>query len=264
VRNIICHNCGGEFNETEAKCPFCGMIYEPGAEAQYKENLEDLRSDLDIVDNIAEDSYKADLKLFFKTLLPILAVAAICGVIGLFAYHNATTGEKSQKRLEAEKAINEAVLAHQYIAEWDKLYEEGRYDELAERVSSEKSEISSSYNYWNYRDFADAYSYGVEAEKRLEYAKSVSKEKIEDYNAISVLQDVFEFKYYIERLEKRNHVTYDMDAIYTKYDQIKEEVIESLDMTEADYNVIKEKTIDGGYPSYTACKEAYHEIYGEE
>lgn len=264
MRKVICANCGGEFDDTEAKCPFCGMIYEPGAEKEYKEKLEDLRSDLDIVDNIAEDSYKADLKLFFKTLLPTLLVATIIGFVGIMIFHVSTTGKISAKRLETEKVIDEVVLAHEYIAQWNALYEEGKYDELLEKVTAEKGKISSSYNMWRYSKFVDTYNYGYDAKRRLEEAVKDEKDSISSYTKISIILDSCEFDYYIERMEQRNKYDGDMEFLYNKSEEIRQNIIEKLDINEADYNEIVSKTTKDGYPSYSDCRDAYEEIYGED
>ena len=53
-RKVICPNCGGEFKEQSAKCPYCGTMYYPGAEEEYLKKLEHVRTDLEDLGAVPE------------------------------------------------------------------------------------------------------------------------------------------------------------------------------------------------------------------
>lgn len=72
---VICESCGGEFDASLVRCPYCGTAYEPAAEEEYMGKLEDVREDLS---KHTADADKALGKTFQKVLLiAILAVVIV-------------------------------------------------------------------------------------------------------------------------------------------------------------------------------------------
>ena len=47
---IKCSNCGADFEPKGDRCPYCGYIYEIGAQQKYMSDLIDIREALDVVD----------------------------------------------------------------------------------------------------------------------------------------------------------------------------------------------------------------------
>lgn len=90
----VCINCGAEINASDTKCPYCGYINEEGAEKAYMDRLNDIRNDLDSVDEEAAAEYGKDygrvLKLILITLAVLLAVPGITLCVKL--------AERSKKR----------------------------------------------------------------------------------------------------------------------------------------------------------------------
>ena len=66
---VICNNCGGSFDSSEDKCPYCGSIYEPGAEKKYMETLEGIKKNLDRVNDDVVINAKNEVKRFFKSFI---------------------------------------------------------------------------------------------------------------------------------------------------------------------------------------------------
>ena len=85
---VHCTNCGGEFDPKEPKCPYCGTMYEPGAEHQYMEKLGDIREDMEDLNSLAVSETASELKSAVRsTLLTIVvivvAIAALAGLLYL-------------------------------------------------------------------------------------------------------------------------------------------------------------------------------------
>ena len=68
-----CAQCGAIIPPGEAKCPYCGSYYEPEAEREYMRNLDQMRSDLDKVGNIGEETSRTEARRIRKRVIRILA-----------------------------------------------------------------------------------------------------------------------------------------------------------------------------------------------
>ena len=88
---VRCVSCGAEFDAHEPKCPYCGTMYEPGAEEHYMNRLSDIREDMEDLSSLALSETGSELKQAakktLKTLIIIVAVIAvllgICWLIDL-------------------------------------------------------------------------------------------------------------------------------------------------------------------------------------
>ena len=61
-KRIICSSCGAEFDNDMAKCPYCGTMNYEGAEKEYLEKLEDVREDLDDLNEVPLEETKKEFK----------------------------------------------------------------------------------------------------------------------------------------------------------------------------------------------------------
>ena len=75
---VNCGTCGGEFDASLVRCPFCGTAYKPAAEEEYMDQLEDVREDLS---QHTSDADHATGKLVRKSLCIAVIVAVIIAVL---------------------------------------------------------------------------------------------------------------------------------------------------------------------------------------
>ena len=125
---IKCPNCGADIDETLSKCPYCGYINIEGAEDQYMDKLEDMRSKLDVVDDEARDEYKKGL---FKPLKVIIIVSVIVFVIfcvGLLLSARIDKINKDSSTHTGEDTLAEMKWEKEHYALYDELLESGEYD----------------------------------------------------------------------------------------------------------------------------------------
>ena len=82
---VRCQSCGAEFEAHEPKCPYCGTMYEPGAEAHYMEHLGDIREDMEDLSSLALSETGSELKHAAKKTLKTLFIiaAAIALLLGI-------------------------------------------------------------------------------------------------------------------------------------------------------------------------------------
>ena len=91
IYHIRCTNCGGEYTSDAAACPYCGTIYVAGAEAHYMNKLDNIREDMEDLNELARKETGAELKSAVKkTILTVVfivgGVALIMGILYLIYY----------------------------------------------------------------------------------------------------------------------------------------------------------------------------------
>jgi len=65
---VNCETCGAEFDASLVRCPYCGTAYEPAAEDEYMDKLEDVREDLSKHTKDADNATKKPLRRSFSLL----------------------------------------------------------------------------------------------------------------------------------------------------------------------------------------------------
>ncbi len=118
-----CPSCAADYDDTLPKCPFCGTLNLKGAEAEYMEKLEDVRSDMADLGNVPEAETKKEFAKqgkFLKRLLLILGGIVLL-MTGLWIWDN----------WESERDLQEDYLWRQAnYPIFDEMYANGEYEEL--------------------------------------------------------------------------------------------------------------------------------------
>lgn len=86
-----CESCGAEFDAALVRCPYCGTAYEPAAEEEYMDKLEDVREDLS---KHTKDADNATKKAFKKILIAAVIVIVIFAVLCIIALITPKSGSK--------------------------------------------------------------------------------------------------------------------------------------------------------------------------
>lgn len=158
-KKITCPSCGAQFEDTLAKCPYCGTMYYPAAEKEYMNQMEDLRGDVGELKTLPREETKKHFKnrvRFIWTVLIIFTAAA--AVIGGLYLHN--------QRKEAQKAEEEYLWVREHIPELDSLYENGQYDAMADLYASWYYDSKPVWS-WKHSEFAYRLSIVRETEAML-------------------------------------------------------------------------------------------------
>lgn len=142
-RQIVCPNCGAEYDIHLPKCPYCEFINPEGAEEKYLNDLEKVRQELDHVDELAAERVKSEVRNSTKKLGKRVLIIGIVflAIIGLaFLIDHLVSGRFSGYEL-TEK---ELAWQNEAFQELDSLYESGSYEEagmLLNRYSEEKHRV---------------------------------------------------------------------------------------------------------------------------
>ena len=151
MRQVECPNCGAVFDADETRCPYCAYINPEGAEAKYLKNLESRRRELDSVDDQVRSEYRKEIKQGAgKALKAVLIIALILAVvIGGFVY-----AENRIFNHDREDYAAELAWEHERFPEYDKLFEEGKYEELI-AVLADDGENHDVWNWERYDEFME-------------------------------------------------------------------------------------------------------------
>lgn len=258
VGMIVCPNCGGSFDESEPKCPYCGVINEAGAENEYNEKIENIRQRLDYVDDEAKNEYRHQIAIFFKTFGICLIV--ILGIMALFYAGRMLIfgGSHHAKRAEAVKYMNDLATFNEYEKSWEELYQAGRFEELAKCYDVQIKEVSEyEYEYFR-RDFVRVYGYFLQFDEACEeYLESES-----EYRYTSVLLDFLGCNYYVKNDKYANLSDDDRIALLKLWDGAYERTCEVLSIG---FDELDAAIDDAGenYPTYSKCQDFAKERWGK-
>ena len=155
-KKIICSSCGGEFEDTLPKCPYCSSLNYKGAELEYLEKLEDVRSDVEELGAVPEREVKKELRKQGRFVLKVLlVVAAILAVfVGLYIWDELKYARDPQADY-AWKQENYPIM--------NELYAQGKYEELVAFRKEAYTQNAPLYE-WEHREFCDIMEVVLELE----------------------------------------------------------------------------------------------------
>ena len=152
TNTVLCPKCGGEYDTSLAKCPYCGYIHEKGAERKFLNDLEQKRQELDKVDDQARKDYLNEWKRDGKSVLRrILIVAAVLIVLVIAVLIIHKLGDAGEDRDYAR----EMVWQHEHFPEFDRLYEEGKWQELQDLLFQYGAEGHDVWEWAHYEEIRD-------------------------------------------------------------------------------------------------------------
>lgn len=245
----ICSNCGGSFNENEAKCPYCGALNAEGAEKEYMGKLEKVRKDLDNVDEEAVVAYKKEVKTFFSVFLITVFIAGIIAACIFGKAKSTLDTMMSYDRTPIDRKIEKMASFHQVTQQWNQIYDNGDYEEFYEVVNRESKSYSDMIFYWKHYRFY--LIYGDIFEAKTSYDEFCAKETPGEYEYTNLLQDVYFSYYQLNYSADADLLSKEEKAILDeKMDNIIEDVKETLEMTDTEFEGLRLSSGGSKYPSF--------------
>lgn len=255
----ICQSCGGSFKESLPKCPYCGSLNPEGAEKEYNKKLNNIRKKLDVVDELAVENFRNEVRLFFKVFIASLAVCAAIAVLFVLArgnrYSNASVFE--DRREKTTKAFAELKVLHEKTSRWDVLFDEGKYDLVMEELG--KTGFNGLYGWEHYRFFA-LYSDLSEADESIE--KIETGTAVFHYTYSSLLDKLVYLWNALDRTDY-NLTTKDRLILETDIKEQRKRALPLLGMSEDEFEKFVSDACSEGYPNYTFISEYAKERWGE-
>lgn len=177
ANKITCKYCGAEINEMVPECPYCGSTNYIGAEAEYFEKLEDVREDMEELEEVPEEEIKKEFRKqgkFLKIVFLIIGVIVLVFAGLLFLVDHSY--ERDEKKDFLWKQENYPIM--------DEMYEQGKYDELVEFYVQAGAEDSPVWS-WEHSDFCSAYVDAYYLQQLIE--KETSGKELDKYDYVSIL-----------------------------------------------------------------------------
>ena len=139
-----CESCGAELNDSMARCPYCGTLIPEGAQREYMQKLENVRRGLDELQDLPQESVKAELRHQGRRMRKIILAALLLILIlmGLFFL---------QSRSYERDNTADYVWGRENFPHMSQIYESGEYETLYELVMQAMDEDRPIWN-WEYYD----------------------------------------------------------------------------------------------------------------
>ncbi|MCR5251580.1 MAG: hypothetical protein K6E50_13340 [Lachnospiraceae bacterium] len=110
---VKCPSCGAAFEAKLVRCPYCKTAYDPAAEEEFMEKLEDVRTELASHKN---DAGKAAGKALSKTVVLFAAAVVLILLLGFLLFALPALGDRKQKqdrKEEFRQKITESMPAEE-------------------------------------------------------------------------------------------------------------------------------------------------------
>lgn len=248
---VRCTNCGGEFEERLPSCPYCGQIYEPGAEQEYLRNIHKMQKEMSALPEESEKIYQKEVKGFAKKTGIIFGVlAAVMGIIlsGFFLFSKAGDWYFTRRSMSPRE---ELLWGNENFPKLDAWYEAGDYEAILEfRNQLYDTKEPHAYYSWKHSFFIDTYERYQECMRLKE--KIQRGEPLSDYEAEDAVADSMALLFFpLESLysdkEWQQFLLWQEDISDFLYGELK--------FSEEEAEALREKADDNGYINYDVCYE---------
>lgn len=146
-KEILCSGCGGAFDDTLPKCPYCGILNYKGAEAEYLSKLEAVNDHMEELGDVPAIETGKAIRRRSRSVLKLLVILAACmgALFLLFLLLN-----------REEKRDNQAdfLWKRENYPKLDALYEQEQYEELMNVIEQAVDEEKPVYG-WEHMSFYD-------------------------------------------------------------------------------------------------------------
>lgn len=150
TRRIVCENCAKEYSEDLVKCPSCDSTNLKGAQKAYLNKLADVRENLEDLEEAPEkllkDNFKKQSRLIWKVLAALAVLAVLAYLLFLWSY------KRNERDFQAQY-----LWQQENFPKLDALYEEGKYEELAELYFELLEEENAVLYEWTHYPFLNDY-----------------------------------------------------------------------------------------------------------
>lgn len=243
-KRVICPNCGGEFEEQNAKCPYCGTMYYQGAENAYLEKLEGVRTDMEELGSVPEQETVKAIKKRAGWVLKLMIIGVVVVLIGvlILAFRN---------RSEPYDAQAQYQWKMENYPKMDEMYANEQYAELTQFIEQESAE-GNTVSGWEHWSFIMNWDVCREIEKYL--GQEQSGETLKEHQEVTLLND-----YWI--LKGIPYTTLLSEEDRERLEPFRVQGLEALegrwDFTEKEQQQFEEEIKSNyGFPKYETC-EAY-------
>lgn len=245
-----CESCAGKYDDMLPECPYCGSINYKGAEAEYLEQLEDVREDMENLKEVPAEEIKKEFGKQGRFLSKVFVITAIVllVLIALYLLRQVDWDPGRDKKADyLWKQENYPIM--------DQLYENGDYEALREYFTEENKNPTGE---WSHSDFFSLYADITELLEMYSWEKEGEELEPFDYALILDQEWTVLHSYEKKRLDEQEQEK------LSEYIQVVQENFDTRwRMSEADYEEISRQVEENnGWISLKIC-ETYVEKWLE-
>lgn len=253
---IKCNSCHGLFENTEAKCPFCGTFYYEGAEQQYLENLDHIVEDFQELHQLTKEEVIEDARITSKKLLKLFQKTAfLVGIIVVIAVAVLSDSRKSPITESEQK--NQLLWEKETYPMLDEWYAQGEYDRIMDFYDQLNADENNPYSMVQWEPLIFL----------LKYKENLMFHRIkEEYFTTGQLDPVDLGKILISTLDDTIYYLYSEEEQLKVDDYILEQrqfLQEEFHYTDTELEEIKAKSYENGRFDRDICYNEAEERYGE-
>ncbi len=204
MKQVYCKNCGANYDETLAKCPYCGTMNKKGAYYQFRKKITGMINGmLGLKDDVHRTVSRTIMLSFLRSLILIATVIVMAFVASRFAkvnYYN--------DREYDEEAYETILWEDENLEKLEEAYQNEDYKTI-DKLYYENSKVVSNWAHYP--------SYCL----RSRYQSIMQEEKLDKFK----LEKVLYFLYYPEYYSGYNSAK-KIDE--EEYEQMKESIITAM------------------------------------
>ncbi len=225
---MVCKYCGAEFEDNAPQCPFCHSENTELAERIYKKQVGEV---LGKIRNVKEEAKKEERRISRKAVkIFLVSVAVLLAVIALW---HIVSEVISVVKINTEKKKEDV-----YLAELDAYYQKGDYDGLKEYYYGSSDVFTFRAEKYREVVYALGYMYNI---RRFE-----TEEPLFPINIYAILED-FNGLYRLTEEKTNDSTVYGNEDVLLGFLAEAEEFLkETLGMTEAGIEAVKEAKLENG------------------
>lgn len=149
---MICGNCGGMMEQTDAVCPFCGAMNPEGAERKFMGKLYDMETDL------RKEQPIGALKRTAAHSMKWMALCMVLVAVVVIVAHQVSRGVEAAQDKRWEERNYEKILWEDQCFQWmDTYYEEEDLEGILNRLEDEGAAVYQVYD-WEHSALLEAYA----------------------------------------------------------------------------------------------------------
>lgn len=198
-KTIYCGSCGGSYDDELSKCPFCGSMNISGAEKEYMEKLEDVREDLEELDEVPVEGLQTVVKKQAGRLRKILAIIGVLVLLSVVLYCFFNRSEDRDYKAEY-------LWQQEHYPELNALYDSGKFDELENLINELCKDENANLTDWEHNRFMSDYIMGKSVLRYLEWDE---EDPLDGHSLLFLFETEWEIKGIILRKEDYTEQEYE-------------------------------------------------------
>ena len=237
-----CTSCGAVYDPELSKCPYCGTLNLAGAEAEYFERLEEVREDLEALEDVPIHETKREVRkqgAFLKRVFVVLGSFLFLGTVIMLITNR---DEKVDRKAEYQ-------WKQEVFPVLDALYEEKKFADLIEMFHSITAEEDAIWD-WEHADFCDSFSKCMGVEELI--LRDAAGTEIHESDYVYLLYYGFLFSE-----DSKDGLSEEEQEILAPYmKRVQEDFSQRWSFTAKDLEAIaKEREKNYGLVSYSFCEK---------